>query len=145
MITRRPAAVRFATAALLAVAVAACSASTAHISSIKTASDKAMTTETDKFGAKDTIYAQAHAANLPNKVTMQWQLIAKNVQGQQPNTAIAQLNMSNDLPSDGDSDYTLSPPTAGWPAGTYTITVTMMDNGTQRDQKSTDITIGGGS
>jgi hypothetical protein len=133
---------QFLAAAVLMLFVAACSVSTAHISSLKTGKDKAISTEASSFAPTDTIYAQAHAANLPEKVTMQWQVVAEKVTGQPPNTPIAQLNVNNDLPSDGDSTYTLAPPTAGWPTGTYKITVTMMDNGQQRDQKSTEVTVG---
>ena len=128
----------------MATMLCACNVSTAHISSLRTGSDKAMSTETTKFFPKSKIYAQAHAANLPNKVTIRWRLIAKNIRGYRPNTPLRQANVSTDLPSDGDSDYTLSPPTMGFPTGTYTIIATMMDNGTQRDQKSIDVTVSSG-
>jgi len=133
---------RFLAAAVLTLFVVACSASTAHISSLKTGKDKPVSTEASTFGTTDTIYAVASAANLPNKVTMEWTIVAEKVTGQKPNTALPSLNVSNDLPSDGDSTYTLAPPTAGWPTGTYKITATMMDNGQQRDQKTTEITVG---
>ena len=142
MIQSHSKAKHFLAAAVLMLFVAACNASTAHISSLKTGKDKAISAEASSFGTKDTVYAQAHAANLPNKVTMQWAVVAEKVTGQQPNTPIAALNLNNDLASDGDSTYTLAPPTAGWPTGTYKITVTMMDNGVQRDQKTTEVTIG---
>src|SRR5665213_867587 len=131
MIQSHSKAKHFLAAAVLMLFVAACNASTAHISSLTTGKDKALSAEASSFGTTDTIYAQAHAANLSNKVTMQWSVVAEKVAGQQPNTPIAALNLNNDLASDGDSTYTLAPPTSGWPPGTYKITVTMMDNGVQ--------------
>jgi hypothetical protein len=132
--------------ALVALALVACSASTAHIGSLKVGKDKDVATETATFGAHDTIYAVASADNLPNAVTMKWQLVAVNVKGQQPNAAIPSLDMSKDLTTqDNSATYTLTPPPAGWPAGDYKIVVTMMDNGTQRDQKSATFSVGAGT
>jgi hypothetical protein len=142
MIRPHPTTKRIVAAAVLTLFVAACSASTAHISSLKTGKDKAVSTEASSFGTTDTIYAVAQAANLPNKVTIQWTTVAEKVTGQKPNAAIPGLNVSNDLPADGDSTYTLAPPPAGWPTGTYKITATMMDQGQQRDQKTTEVTVG---
>jgi hypothetical protein len=128
---------------LIALAtMTACSVSTAHISSLKIAKDNAFTTAATTFAPTDTIYAQAAASNLPNAVTLQWHLIAEKVTGQAANTKISALDKSENLPSDGTSTYTLSAPTAGWPTGTYKIEVDMMDNGTQRDQKTAEITVG---
>ena len=95
------------------------------------------------FAPTDTIYAQADAANLAGPVTLQWHITAVNVTGQPANSPIPALDKSYDLPSDGSSTYSLSPPTAGWPAGTYRIEVDMMDNGQQRDKKTADITVSG--
>jgi len=131
----------FVAGALLALV--ACSASTAHIGSLQAGTDHDVTTPTTTFGEHDTIYAKADADNLPNKVTMQWQLIAENVKGVKPNMALPQMNVNQDMASDGT--YTLSPPAAGWPDGTYKVIVTMMDQGTQRDQKSLEFTVGSGS
>ena len=129
-------------AVAFAFALAACNASTAHIGGIQLGKDKAVSSPTTSFGEHDAVYAKADASNLPNKVTMQWQLVAVNVKGEKPNTAIPSLNESVDLDSDGTSNYNLTPPPSGWPDGTYKITVTMMDNGTQRDQKSIEFTAG---
>ena len=128
---------------LFTLALLGCNASTAHIGSLSVAKDSDMTTPTTTFGAHDTIYAKGDAANVPNKVTLQWQLVAENVKGQPPNTAIQSLDKSYDLDSDGSTTYNLTPPDAGWPTGTYKIVLTMMDDGTQRDQKTAEITVGG--
>ncbi len=128
--------------AALGLLLAACSASTAHISSFGTFSDKDHSTAATTFGAHDTVYASAQAANLPNKVTLQFATMAENVKGMAPNKAIPALDKSFDLASDGSATYDLTPPTAGWPDGTYKITVTMMDGGTARDTKSVEFTVG---
>ena len=39
------------------------------------------------------------------------------------------------------TNYSLTPTDNGWPEGTYKVVLTMMDDGTQRDQKSQEITI----
>jgi len=128
---------------IVALTITACSASvsTAHIGSLKTGSEKGFTTETTTFGPGDTIYAQATAENLPNTVTMKWQVVAEAVAGQQPNTPIPGLDQSSDMASDGTNSLSLSPPTAGWPLGTYKIIVTMVDGGAQRDQKTKQFTV----
>ncbi len=130
-------------APILALTIAACSVSvsTAHIGSLKIGSEKGFTTETTTFGPQDTVYAQAEAANVPSAVSVKWQVVAENVTGQQPNTPIPALDQSFDVTSDSTVSVTLTPPTAGWPTGTYRITVTMMDGTTQRDQKSEAFTV----
>ncbi len=127
--------------ALAAILLPACSVSTAHIGNLQVAKDKDMSTPSASFGAHDAVYAKASADNLPNKVSMNWQLIAEKVDGQKPNTVIPQLDKSYDLGADGTATYDLTPPDAGWPAGTYKIVVTMVDNGTQRDVKSAEFTV----
>ncbi len=126
---------------VLAIAMSACNASTAHISSLQMGKDKAVTTAVTTFAPGDTIYAQGNAANLPGKVTMQWQLIAEKVAGEPANEKLPALNMSTDLASDGVATYTLTPPPKGWPLGTYQVILTMMDAGVQRDQKTQEFTV----
>ncbi|HEY9086280.1 MAG TPA: hypothetical protein VIN40_10170 [Candidatus Tyrphobacter sp.] len=126
--------------AALAV-IPACSFTTAHLTSLTVAKDSALTTPTTTFAPTDTIYAQSGVANIPGKVTMQWHLIAEHVTGQPANTPIPQVDKSFDLSSDGTSTYDLSPPTAGWPAGTYRIEVDMMVDGQQKDQKTAEFTV----
>lgn len=128
--------------ALAATVLPACSVSTSHIGSLQVAKDKDMSAPGATFGVHDPIFAKATADNVAGKVSLNWQLIAENVKGQKPNTAIPQLDKSYDLDSDGNTTYDLSPPDAGWPSGTYKIVITMMDNGTQRDQKSAEFTVG---
>ncbi|MBV8155631.1 MAG: hypothetical protein JO241_03900 [Candidatus Eremiobacteraeota bacterium] len=128
-------------AALFAIALAACNASTAHIGSLQVGKDKDISTPATTFGPHDTIYLKGTGANLPGKVTMQWSVIAENVKGVKPNFEIPNLDKSYDLDSDGTVNYSLTPTDNGWPEGTYKVVLTMMDDGTQRDQKSQEITI----
>jgi hypothetical protein len=127
---------------LIATVLWACSVSTSHIGSLQVAKNKDMSSPATTFDAHDPVYAKASADNVADKISLNWQLIAENVKGQKPNTAIPQLDKSYDLASDGTATYDLTPPDAGWPEGTYKIVVTMMENGTQRDQKSTEFTVG---
>jgi hypothetical protein len=143
MISRKTLIGQIVAGAALAFAVAACSASTSHIASVSVGTDKDVTTPATTFGPKDDIFAKADAANVAGKVTVLVQLEAVQVAGQQPNTIIKQFDKSFDMDSDGTVDYHLSPPTAGWPAGSYKILVTMTEDGTQRDQKSADFTVSG--
>jgi hypothetical protein len=123
--------------------ISACSfsATTAHLTGLKVGTDKAMTTETSRFGRTDTIYAQSGVANNAGKVTLQWHLIAEKVQGQRANTAIPEADKSFDLDGDGTASYNVSPPTAGWPKGTYKIQVDMVYVGRQKDQKTAEFTV----
>lgn len=125
----------------LTVLMAACSVSTAHIGSFKIGKDRSLATQTTKFSPHDTIYASGDADNVPDKVKLQWSLVAENVAGQPKNLTVSQFNKSFDLDSDATTTYNLSPPTAGWPTGTYKIVLTMMEDGKQRDQKTTEFTV----
>lgn len=126
---------------LAACALYGCNFTTAHLTNLTVAKDKAMTTPTASFASNDTVYARVAVANTPSKVTVQWHLIAEKVTGQKPNFAIPALDLSYDLPSDGTSDYTLTPPTAGWPTGTYKIVADMISNGATKDEKSVEFTV----
>src|SRR5262249_23793436 len=51
---------------------------------------------------------------------------------------------SFELKTDGNSTYTLTPPGGGWPAGTYSIHVRMLDGtGAEKDQRSGSFTVAG--
>ena len=121
--------------------IPACSLATAHLTDITVAKDIAFTTPTTTFAPTDAIYVRSGVANVSGKVTMQWHLIAEHVTGQPANTPIPQANKSFDFSSDGTSWYGFSPPTAGWPAGTYRIEVDMMVDGQQKDQKTAEFTV----
>lgn len=126
---------------LLLVAASACSFTTANISSLKLGKDKAVTQETSSFGARDTVYAGAVISNAPGKVKVKGRLVVDNVPGQQSGP-IPGLEKTLDLPGSSTADFTFSPPTAGWPKGTYKLEVLMLnENGEQKDQKSASFTV----
>jgi hypothetical protein len=139
--TGRPQTMRFFVSLAALVALAACSVSTAHLTDLKVGNDKALATTTTTFAKTDSIYASADVANTPSKVTVQWHFIAEKVAGQPPNSTIPSFDLSKDLESDGTATYNLTPPPAGWPAGTYKIEVDMMVDGAQKDQKTAEITV----
>lgn len=128
--------------AFLATAISACNASTSHIGGLKLATDSNMTNAvTDSIGPTDQIFAKADASNVASKVTVTMELDAVNVKGV-PAGVIKPTVKSFDLDSDNTVSYHLTPPGSGWPPGTYKVVATMMDNGTQRDQKSQQFTAG---
>jgi hypothetical protein len=129
--------------ALIAVTFAACNASTSHIGSLTASTSADLSTPIGDIGPQDKIYAKATADNVASKITLNWELDAVNVKGLSAGP-IAAANKSFDLDSDGSSTYNLTAPSHGWPVGTWKIVCTMMDAGTQRDQKSVTFTVGGG-
>jgi hypothetical protein len=142
MITRhRTTLARAFTCLVALVAMSACSVSTAHLTDLKLSKDKDMTAAADTFAPTDTIYATSGIANNPSKATLVWHITAVNAKGQPPNTKIAQLDKSFDLDADGTSSYSLTPPTAGWPVGSYQIEVDMMIDGVQKEQKTATFTV----
>lgn len=129
-------------AVVMAIATAACSASTAHIGDFTTSADKDFTTPTTTFKPADAIYAKATAANVPGKVTLKFSTIAENVKGQPANAPQPALDKSFDLNGDSSATYTLTP-NSEWPTGTYKITATLYDEDgtTVRDTKSVEVTV----
>ena len=120
----------------------ACSFTTANISSLKLYKDNEGKTEATTFAPGDSIYARATVSNVPSKVTLKFRLITEDVQGQPPNTPVPRFDTTVEIPSDGYGTYSLSPPTAGWPAGKYKIDVAMLiESGEQKDQESITFTV----
>jgi hypothetical protein len=128
---------------VLAAAVSAsCSFTTANISELKLSKDKEGKTATTDFSPRDEIYALATVSNVPSKVTLKFRLITEKVEGQPENQPVAKFDTSIEMPRDGIGTYSLSPPTAGWPAGKYRIEVTMhIESGEQKDSESATFTV----
>ncbi|MGH9901625.1 MAG: hypothetical protein ACRD68_07410 [Pyrinomonadaceae bacterium] len=128
---------------LLLFAAMACnfSASTANISSLKLGKDKAVSQETNSFGANDTVYAVATVSNAPDAVKVKGRLVIENVAGQQSGP-IPGLEKTLDLPGSGTATFTYTPPPAGFPKGRYKVEVLMLnEGGEQKDQKTADFTV----
>lgn len=126
---------------LLAVAVLACSASTANISSLKIGKDKEVGQETSGFGANDPVYGVATISNAPGKVKVKGRLVVEDVPGQQTGP-IPSLEKTLDLDGSGTATFSFTPPPDGWPKGKYKLEVIMMNEaGEQKDQKSASFTV----
>jgi hypothetical protein len=122
--------------------VSACSFTTANISSLKLSKDKEGKSETTTFAPSDSIYALATVSNVPSKVSLKFRLFTEDVVGQPKNQPVPQFDVSIDLPSDGVGTYSLTPPSAGWPAGKYRIDAAMLiESGEQKDQETISFTV----
>ena len=131
-----------AAAALALALLAACSVTTAHLSSFKLGKDKEVTSETSKFGPKDEVWAKTEVSNVPSKVTLKFGLILVKVEGQPENLRNPGTDYSVDLASSGTGTYHLTPPASGWPTGKYRVEVAMItDSGEQKDQKTAEFTV----
>ena len=129
-------------ATLLLALLAACSVTTAHLSSFKLGKDKEVSTETSKFGPKDEVWGKVEVANAPGKVTLKFGLIQVKVDGQPENLRNPGTDYNLELSGSGTGTCHLTPPPTGWPAGTYRVEVAMLtDTGEQKDQKTADFTI----
>ena len=126
---------------ILAAFAMACnfSASTASISSFKSAKDKEGKQETSTYKVGETIYANAEVAYAIEKVTVKFNLTDEKG-AVQPGS-----DVKVDLPSSGTARYSLAIP-AGFKSGKYTINAEMLnDKGEKKDNKTVSITIEGGS
>ena len=131
-------------ASLLLTLLAACSFTTAHLSSFKLGKDKEVTSETSKFGPKDEVWAKTEVANVPSKVTLKFSLVLVKVAGQPEGLHNPGTDYSVDLEASGTGTYHLTPPPTGWPSGTYRVEVAMVTNtGEQKDQKTAEFTVSG--
>lgn len=130
----------------LAAALAGCSFSfsTAHITDFAIAKDEAAKQPASAFAPADPVYAKVVVANVPGKVTLKWRLSAENVAGFAAHTPLPEADTNFELNGDGNSTYTLKPPKNGWPAGTYGVSVSMVDDsGTEKDKRSGTFTVAG--
>ena len=131
-------------ATLMLALLTACSFTTAHLSSFKLGKDKDVTTETSKFGPKDEVWAKTEVSNVPSKVTLKFSLVLVKVEGQPEGLHNPGTDYNIDMASSGTGTYHLTPPPAGWPAGTYRVEVAMVtDSGEQKDQKTAEFTVSG--
>jgi len=127
---------------MLAVALACkFSASTANISSLKIGKDKNVSTETNKFGPRDTVYGVAEISNAPGKIKVKGRLLADDIEGVQKGP-LPGLEDTVELGGSGTAIFTFSPASSGWPKGKYKLEVIMLnEQGEQKDQKDSTFTI----
>lgn len=116
---------------------AACSFSTASMSSFKTSKDKEGKTEATTFKAGETLYANAIISGSMSKTT------TKIYMQDDKNKLVAGTEVKVDLPSSGTAAYNLPLP-ASFAGGKYTVFAEMLDEkGEKKDTKSVAITIEG--
>jgi hypothetical protein len=128
---------------VLLFAALACkfSASTANISSLKVAKDKAATQETSTFAPSDAIYGVAEISNASEKLKAKGRLLADDVEGV-PSGPIPGAETTLDLPGSSTATFTFTPPPSGWPKGKYKLEVTMSnEGGEQKDQKTESFSV----
>lgn len=114
---------------------AACSFSTASMSSFKTSKDKDGKTESTTFKAGETVYANAVITGSMSKTTTK---ISMTDPAGKPVTG---SEVKIDLPGSGTAAYSLPLP-MGAPGGKYTVTADFLDDkGEKKDSKSVAITI----
>ena len=117
------------------------SATTANISDLKLGKDEKATQETSSFDSDDTIYAVAVISNSPGKMKVKGRLLVDNVTGYDAGP-IPGLEDTVELPGSGTATFTFSPPSNGWPKGTYKIEVTMVnEGGEQKDDETASFTV----
>ena len=110
---------------------------TANISSLKISKDKEGSSVASSFGPKDTIYAVAEVSNAPGKVKLKGRLLIDKVEGYTSGMAVPGIEATIDLPGSGFGTFTFTPPTAGWPGGSYKVEVSLLnEDGEQKDQKT---------
>lgn len=114
---------------------AACSFSTASMSSFKTSKDKDGKTEATTFKGGETLYANAIISGSMSKTTTKIYL------QDDKNKLVPGTEVKIDLPSSGTAQYNLPLP-ASVPGGKYTVFAEMLDDkGEKKDTKSVAITI----
>ena len=117
------------------------SASTANISSLKIGKNKDVSTESNSFGPRDTIYSLANISNAPGKVKVKGRLIIDDVPGQ-TSGPVPGLEDTVELPGSGTATFTFSPASAGWPKGKYKLEVLLLtEDGEQKDDESASFTV----
>jgi len=128
---------------LLLVAAPGCHVSftTANISSLKLGKDKSVSQPTASFASTDTIYAVAVISNAPGALKVKGRLIVDAVEGQKSGP-VPGMETTVDLTGSGQATFTFSPPTAGWPKGSYKVEVLMLESdGEQKDQKTANFSV----
>ncbi len=130
---------------LAAVVLAGCNVSSATLGDLYTAKDKEAKTKATTFAPGDTIWIFAPARFLPGKVSMKLTTYAEKIDGMAPHTAIPGLSAQVELTGDGEANFNLSPPAAGWPNGQLKLEVSMVsvDDNIERGKKAIIVTTAG--
>jgi hypothetical protein len=132
---------KYCSVAVFTLAASACNFSftTASISSLKTASDKAGTQETTAFKGGESLHAKAVVSNA-GKVSVKFYLLADEVPGAKKGDVVPGSEVKVDLPSSGTADFDVTfPPT--W-SGKYSVVADLLnESGEKTESKSVNFTL----
>ena len=124
--------------------------STANLSELKIGKNNDVTTEASSFGPIDTVYGKATVSNAPGKTKVKIRLLIDNlvdkIEGFKSGDLVPGMELTKELPGSGSVTFNFSPPSAGWPAGSYKVETTMMnEDGEKKDEKTATFNVTGGA
>ena len=125
-------------------ALLACNATTAHISSLKVATDEEGKNEAKSFKPGDKVYAVAQISNNPGKVQAKFRILYDDVKGQQSGEVVEGAEKTLDIDGSRPAIFWITLPGRGFNNGRYKVEVSMLtENGQQKDQKSSTFDVSG--
>ena len=129
---------------LFVAVVLACSASTANISSLKTATDEEGKNESSNFKPGDKVYAVANISNNPGKVQAKFRILFDNVEGEKSGELVQGAEKTIDIDGSRPAIFWITLPARGFQNGKYKVEVSMLnDKGEQKDQKVASFDVSG--
>lgn len=129
---------------LFVAVVLACSASTANISSLKTATDEEGKNESKNFKPGDKVYSVAVISNNPGKVQAKFRVLFDDVEGETSGELVQGAEKTLDIEGSRPAIFWITLPTRGFQNGKYKVEVSMLnDKGEQKDQKTTSFEVSG--
>ena len=125
-------------------ALLACHATTAHIGSLKVATDEEGKNEAKSFKPGDKVYAVAQISNNPGKVQAKFRILYDDVKGQQSGEVVEGAEKTLDIDGSRPAIFWITLPGRGFNNGRYKVEVSMLtENGQQKDQKSSTFDVSG--
>ena len=125
-------------------ALLACNATTAHIGSLKVATDEEGKNEAKSFKPGDKVYAVAQISNNPGKVQAKFRILYDDVKGQQSGEVVEGAEKTLDIDGSRPAIFWITLPGRGFYNGRYKVEVSMLtENGQQKDQKSSTFDVSG--
>ena len=125
-------------------ALLACNATTAHIGSLKIATDEEGKNETKSFKPGDKVYAVAQISNNPGKVQAKFRVLYDDVKGQQSGELLEGAEKTIDVEGSRPAFFWITLPGSGFNNGRYRVEVSMLtENGGQKDQKTSTFDVSG--
>ena len=130
--------------ALIVAVILACSATTAHIGSLKVSTDEEGKNEKNSFKPGDKIYSIAQIANNPGKVKAQFRVSFDSVEGQKAGTLVEGAEKTLEVDGSRPAIFWITLPARGFHNGRYKVEVNMLtESGEQKDQKAATFDISG--